>query len=218
MPLTTPPALPCLHPSTPVIPGRLVDLERADVSRHAAGLWAAIGTDPELWRLIPPGPFADAAAFTEWFADRAGRADATLYTIVDKTNGKPAGLFFLLGVDTAMGVLEMGLVYGSRLTRQTAGTEAFFLLARHVLDTLSYRRLEWRCDPAHVGSRRAADRFGFTEEGILRQTMWVKDRSWDTVVYAILDREWPAIEARLEAWLSPENFGPDGRQIRPLRG
>src|ERR1700749_4332657 len=124
MPLTTPPALPCLHPSTLLIPGRLVDLERADVTRHADGLWAAIGPDPNLWSLIPPGPFADEAAFIAWFTDRAGRTDATLYTIVDKANDRPAGLFFLLGVDTAMGVVEMGLVYGPALTRQTAGTEA----------------------------------------------------------------------------------------------
>lgn len=217
MPLTTPPALPCLHPSTLTIPGRLVDLERADTARHAAGLWPAIGADPGLWTMIPPGPFADKAAFTDWFADRAGRSDATLYTIVDKASGLPAGLFFLLGIDTAMGVVEMGLVYGPGLTRQTAGTEAFFLLARHVLDTLSYRRLEWRCDPGHAASRRAAERFGFTQEGILRQTMWTKSRSWDTVVYAILDREWPAIEARLETWLAPENFDADGRQIRKLK-
>jgi len=217
MPLTTPPALPCPHPSTLLIPGRLVDLERADVARHAAGLWAAIGTDPELWSLIPPGPFAGLAAFNEWFTDRAGRTDATLYTIVDKASSRPAGLFFLLGVDTNMGVVEMGLVYGPSLARRTAGTEAFFLLARHVLDTLSYRRLEWRCGPAHTASRRAAERFGFTEEGTLRQTMWTKGRNWDAVVYSILDREWPRIEKRLEAWLAPENFDADGRQIRPLK-
>jgi len=217
MPLTTPPALPCLHPSTLAIPGRLVDLERADAGRHAAGLWAAIGADPALWAMIPPGPFADEAAFTEWFIDRSGRADATLYTIVDKATAKPAGLFFLLGVNTTMGVVEMGLVYGRGLTRRTEGTEAFFLLARHVLDTLSYRRLEWRCGPGHAASRRAAERFGFTEEGTLRQTMWAKDRSWDTVVYSILDREWPAIEKRLGAWLAPENFDADGQQVRKLK-
>ena len=217
MPLTTPPALPCLHPSTLLVPGRLVDLERVDVARHAAGLWTAIGTDPDLWSLIPPGPFADEAAFNDWLVDRAGRADATLYAIVDKASGEPAGLFFLLGVNTAMGVVEMGLVYGPALTRRTAGTEAFFLLARHVLATLSYRRLEWRCGPRHTASRRAAARFGFTEEGTLRQTMWTKDRSWDTVVYSILDREWPDIEKRLEAWLAPENFDAEGRQLRPLR-
>jgi RimJ/RimL family protein N-acetyltransferase len=115
-----------------------------------------------------------------------------------------------------MGTVEMGLVYGPALARRTAGTEAFFLLARHVLDTLSYRRLEWRCGPGHVASRRAAKRFGFTEEGTLRQTMWTKGRNWDTVVYSILDREWPAIEARLAAWLSPDNFDANGKQIIQL--
>jgi RimJ/RimL family protein N-acetyltransferase len=217
MPLTTPPALPCLPPGTLLIPGRLVDLERADVARHAAGLWRAIGANPELWSLIPPGPFPDEAAFTEWLTDRAGRTDAALYTIVDKASGQPAGVFFLLGVNVNMGVVEMGLVYGPALARKTAGTEAFFLLARYVLDTLSYRRLEWRCGPGHTASRRAAERFGFTEEGTLRQTMWSKDRNWDTVVYSILDREWPAIEQRLEAWLSPHNFDASGIQIEQLK-
>jgi RimJ/RimL family protein N-acetyltransferase len=217
MPLTTPPALPCLPPSTLLIPGRLVDLERADVARHAAGLWASIGANPELWSLIPPGPFGDEAAFTEWLTDRAGRTDAALYTIMDKASDRPAGLFFLLGVNVNMGVVEMGLVYGQALARKTAGTEAFFLLARHVLDTLSYRRLEWRCGPGHTASRRAAERFGFTEEGTLRQTMWTKDRNWDTVVYSILDREWPTIEQRLEAWLSPHNFNASDEQIAQLR-
>jgi RimJ/RimL family protein N-acetyltransferase len=217
MPLTTPPALPCLPPGTLLIPGRLVDLERADVARHAAGLWQAIGANPELWSLIPPGPFADEAAFTEWLTDRAGRTDAALCTIVDKKSEKPAGLFFLLGVNVNMGVVEMGLVYGPALARKTAGTEAFFVLARYVLDTLSYRRLEWRCGPGHTASRRAAERFGFTEEGTLRQTMWTKDRNWDTVVYSILDHEWPAIEQRLEAWLSPHNFNASGEQVIQLK-
>jgi RimJ/RimL family protein N-acetyltransferase len=217
MPLTTPPALPCLQPSAVSIPGRLVDLERVDAARHAAGLWAAIGADPDLWSMIPPGPFASEPAFAEWLADRSARPHATLYAIVEKASGRPAGLFFLMGVDIAMGVAEIGLVYGPTLTRRTAGTEAFFLLARHVMDTLSYRRLEWRCCPIHDPSRRAAERFGFTEEGTLRQTMWTKGRSWDSVVYSILDHEWPQIERRLEAWLNPANFDADGRQLKPLR-
>jgi RimJ/RimL family protein N-acetyltransferase len=195
----------------------LVALERADPARHAEELWASIGQDSTLWSLIPPGPFTDVAAFTAWLADRAGRTDAALYTIVDTRAGRtPAGLFFLLNIDAAMGTLEMGLVYGPALTRQTAGTEAFLLLGRYVFETLGYRRMEWRCAPEHAASRRAAARLGFTQEGLLRQTMWVKDRSWDTQLYAMLDHDWPPVAARLAAWLSPENFAADGRQLRPL--
>jgi RimJ/RimL family protein N-acetyltransferase len=212
------PALPCACPDAPVRPGRLVDLERLDITRHASGLWEAVGRHAGLWAMIPPGPFADEAAFLEWLTPRAERTDVALYAIVEKTGGRTvAGLFLLLGVNPAMGTVEMGLVYGSALTRKTAGTEAFFLLARYVLGTLRYRRLEWRCGPDHTGSRHAAERFGFTLEGVLRQTLWAKGRSWDTAVYAMLDREWPAVAVRLTEWLSPENFGADGGQRRPLK-
>ena len=212
----TAPNLPCAHPDAAVIPGRLVDLERVEPARHAPGLWSSIGQDRTLWSLIPPGPFADTDDFKAWLTDRANRADTALYAIVDKTNGQAAGLFFLLGINPAMGTVEMGLVYGPALARRTAGTEAFYLLARYVLETLGYRRMEWRCAPEHTASCRAAERFGFTAEGLLRQTMWVKDRSWDTRLYAMLDHEWPMIAARLEDWLSPDNFLPDGRQITTL--
>jgi RimJ/RimL family protein N-acetyltransferase len=211
-----PPALPCAHPNAALIPGRLVDLERVDPARHADALWASIGQNAVLWSLIPPGPFADLEGFNAWLADRANRTDAALYAIIDKVSGQAAGLFFLLSVNPAMGTVEMGLIYGPALSRRTAGTEAFFLLARYVLDTLHYRRMEWRCAPEHTASRRAAVRFGFTEEGLLRQTMWVKDRSWDTQLYAMLDRDWPRVAARLMAWLSPENFTAGGQQIRSL--
>ena len=110
----------------------------------------------------------------------------------------------------------MGLVYGPSLARRTEGTEAFFLLGGYVLETLAYRRLEWRCGPDHVASRRAAGRFGFTHEGILRQTMWAKGRSWDTTVLSLLDHEWPAVAERLGAWLSPDNFDEHGEQVRAL--
>jgi len=211
------PALPCAHPNAPVRPGRLVDLERLDIPRHAAGLWQAVGRNPSLWAMIPPGPFADEAAFIGWLTPRAERTDVALYVIVDKTGARTvAGLFLLLGINPAMGTVEMGLVYGSRLTRQAAGTEAFFLLAAYVLGTLGYRRLEWRCGPDHSASRHAAERFGFRMEGILRQTMWTKGRSWDTAIYSMLDHEWPAIAEGLTAWLAPENFGERGGQRRSL--
>lgn len=63
---------------------------------------------------------------------------------------------------------------------------------------------------------RAAARFGFVLEGTLRQHRWIKGANYDTAVHAILDREWPAIAARFAAWLAPENFSADGRQIKAL--
>ncbi|MFZ5669617.1 MAG: GNAT family N-acetyltransferase [Pseudomonadota bacterium] len=199
------------------VPGRTVDLERADVMIHGDDLWRAIGSRDDLWTGIPSGPFADRDAFIDWLADRCRRDDQRAYAILDKT-GEPRaeGLLFLLQVKPDMGTCEIGLVYGPGLSRTVGGTEAVYLLCRLVLETHGYRRLEWRCGPDNAASGRAARRYGFTYEGTLRQTYWVKGHNWDTEIYSILDHEWPAVARRFSAWLDPANFGADGRQIRGL--
>ncbi|HEX4837970.1 MAG TPA: GNAT family protein [Solirubrobacteraceae bacterium] len=63
---------------------------------------------------------------------------------------------------------------------------------------------------------RAAERFGFTFEGVFRKHQIVKGRNRATAWYAITEDEWPAIHAGFRAWLAPENFDSDGRQIRSL--
>ena len=65
-------------------------------------------------------------------------------------------------------------------------------------------------------NRRAADRLGFTWEGRLRQRMVRKGRTRDSDMLSIIDSEWPARDAALRAWLAPENFDVDGRQIKRL--
>jgi RimJ/RimL family protein N-acetyltransferase len=215
--MTTAPSLPRPAPDAVILPGRTVDLERVQPARHGVDLWHAIGSVDQLWQSVPPGPFADEEAFLTWLGDRSARPDQLLYALVDKRTGTAEGLYLLINIESAMGRIEMGLVLGARLARTTAATEAFYLLGRYVFETLGYRRLEWRCSPENEASMRAAERFGYTLEGILRQNAWIKGRNWDTAVYAIIDGEWPANAARLADWLVPENFTADGRQIEPLR-
>ncbi|MBI5939385.1 MAG: GNAT family N-acetyltransferase [Caulobacterales bacterium] len=213
-----PPALPRPSLDAETIPGRTIDLERGDVLRHGLDLWEAIGARDDLWDGIPSGPFETQTAFLEWLADRLGRDDQRAYAIIDKTGDTRAavGLFFLLQLKPDMGTTEIGLVYGPALMRTVAGTEAVYRLAQYVMETNGYRRLEWRCGPDNLASVRAASRYGFTYEGTMRQTYWLKGHNWDTRIYSILDSEWPAVGARFEAWLAPENFDAEGRQIRAL--
>ena len=211
-------ALPRPSLDAETIPGRTIDLERGDVLRHGLDLWEAIGARDELWDGIPSGPFESQTAFLEWLADRLCRDDQRAYAIVDKTGDARAavGLFFLLQLKPDMGTTEIGLVYGPALMRTVAGTEAVYRLIDYVMRTSGYRRLEWRCGPDNLASVRAASRYGFTYEGTLRQTYWLKGHNWDTRIYSILDSEWPAVGARFEAWLAPENFDAEGRQIKAL--
>jgi RimJ/RimL family protein N-acetyltransferase len=116
-----------------------------------------------------------------------------------------------------MRVIEVGhIVYAPKLQRTPLATEAQFLLARYVFEVLGYRRYEWKCNALNAPSRRAAERLGFTFEGILRQHMVAKGRNRDTAYYSMLDGEWPSRKRAFESWLAPANFDPDGRQKKQL--
>ncbi len=86
-----------------------------------------------------------------------------------------------------------------------------YLMMKYAFD-LGYRRYEWKCDSLNAPSRRAAERLGFTFEGIFRQAIVYKGRNRDTAWYSIVDHEWPAVAAAFEAWLDPGNFDAAGQQ------
>ena len=119
------------------------------------------------------------------------------------------------------GCIEIGHIWlGAELQRTAAATEAMYLLARQAFETLGNRRLEWKCDAANGRSRRAAERLGFTFEGVFRQHMVVKGRNRDTAWFSMLDREWPVVRAGFERWLDPADFDAGGRPragLAPLR-
>ena len=205
--------------------GTRVRLEPLDPDRHAADLLAAAQGDPRLWDYLPYGPFADAAELRTWLAERATSTDPLFLTVVDVATGRAAvatgraaGVVSYLRIEPEHGCIEIGHIwFGAALQRTPAATETIYVLARHAFDDLGNRRLEWKCDAANARSRRAAQRFGFTFEGVFRQHMIVKGRNRDTAWFSILDSEWPALRAAFEAWLAPENFDAEGRQRNPLK-
>ena len=95
-------------------------------------------------------------------------------------------------------------------------TEANFLFAKYVFDTLGYRRFEWKCNALNAPSRAAALRFGFTYEGFFRRAAIIKGRSRDTAWFSMIGDEWPALRTAYQTWLSAENFDASGRQKTTL--
>jgi RimJ/RimL family protein N-acetyltransferase len=204
-------------PGRETLAGRHVRLEPLDADRHAGDLLAAAAGDPELWTYLPYGPFADREAMHAHLAAQARSEDPLFFAVVDARSGRAVGVVSYLRIEPAHGVIEIGHIwFGAPLQRTPGATEAIYLLARHAFDDLGNRRLEWKCDNANARSRRAAERFGFTFEGVFRQHMLVKGRNRDTAWYALLDGEWPAARAAFEAWLDRANFDADGRQRRAL--
>ena len=79
-----------------------------------------------------------------------------------------------------------------------------------------YRRYEWKCNALNHPSRVAAQRLGFSFEGVFRQALVVKGHNRDTAWFAAIDSEWPALREAYRVWLGPANFDASGQQIERL--
>jgi RimJ/RimL family protein N-acetyltransferase len=192
-------------------------LEPLDADQHAAALWEAVRGHDALWDWLPDGPYADAESFRAAVAAKQDAAGFVYLAIVPRATGEAAGWASYMRIDAPNGVIEVGsILLSPGLQRTTAATEAMYLMARHVFEELGYRRYEWKCNALNEPSRRAALRLGFTFEGIFRQHLVVKGRNRDTAWFSMLDKEWPARKRAFEAWLAPENFDGEGRQLKGL--
>jgi RimJ/RimL family protein N-acetyltransferase len=209
-------ARPARKPEAVRLGGRFGLVEKLQ-PHHAAALWEAVRGHDQIWTYMSSyGPFDGVVSFSDWVAGRAVLDDPFSYAVVD-LGGAVVGIATLMEIRPVMRSIEVGhIVYAPKLQRTPLATEAQFLLARYVFEVLGYRRYEWKCNALNAASRRAAERFGFTFEGILRQHMIAKGRNRDTAYYSMLDSEWPARKRAFEGWLAPANFDAAGRQIKRL--
>ncbi len=210
---------PAPRPERVTLRGRYVTLEPLDPAKHGDSIYAETHGPDELriWQYMGDGPFADRAAFDASLKAKSTSNDPLFFAITDNATGRALGYQTLMRVDTVNRVIEVGnIVYGAGLQRTPAASEAQYLFAAYVFDTLGYRRYEWKLNNLNAPSKRAAERYGFTFEGVFRQHMIIKGRNRDTCWLAMLDHEWPRYRAAFEAWLNPSNFDTDGRQKKSL--
>lgn len=212
---------PVSPPPRAPLDGRYVRLEPLDAQHHGEDLWHALQgpeSDPALWDYLPYGPFADRGAFETWLAGRQATDDPLFFTVIDKATARAVGLLSFLRIAPADGCIEIGhIAFGRAMQRSPASTEAIWLLMRMAMDGLGNRRLEWKCNARNARSRRAAERLGFTQEGLFRQHAVIKGQNRDTAWFSIIDSEWPQRREALQRWLAPENFDEQGQQRRRLK-
>ena len=208
---------PARPPERVVLDGRYARLEPIG-PQHVADLHrAAEGQEQRFTFLFEDAPPTQ-AAMGEWVARVASKDDPLCFAVIDTATGRAEGRQSLMRITPEHGVIEIGGIYwGPSISRTRVTTEALFLHARYAFDELGYRRFEWKCNNLNAPSKAAAERFGFTFEGVFRQHMIVKGQNRDTAWFSMLDSEWPRIKGAFEGWLDPANFDADGVQKTKLR-
>jgi RimJ/RimL family protein N-acetyltransferase len=200
---------PPVPPREPMV-GHYCRLEPLEMG-HARALWDANAHDTEHrnWTYLPNGPYATFDDYAAWVDGVRVSKDPLFFAVVTSA---AVGVASYLRIAPDAGSIEVGHINLSPLVQRTpAATEAMYLMMKRAFD-LGYRRYEWKCDALNAPSRRAAERLGLSFEGIFRQATVYKGRNRDTAWYAVIDKDWPDLQAKFERWLHPKNFDAGGTQ------
>jgi len=186
-----------------VLEGERVRLEpmRRD---HLAAL-AQAGRYDELWKWTSAKATTD-AAMAEYMEAALAQAEALTalpFVTIDKPSAAIVGSTRFGNIDPANRRAEIGWTWISpQFQRTYVNSEAKYLMLRHAFDVWNCVRVELKTDVLNEKSRSAMLRLGAVEEGVLRRHILTHSgRFRDTIYYSILDHEWPAVRARLEARL-----------------
>ncbi|HYD61847.1 MAG TPA: GNAT family protein [Noviherbaspirillum sp.] len=167
---------------------------------HAAGLSEAV-RDGELWKLwytsIPHPDGMKAEIERRLGLQAAG--SMVPFAIRRNDTGVLCGMTTYMHIDAAHRRVEIGSTWYARSAQRTAiNTEAKLMLLTHAFETLDCIAVEFRTHWMNQQSRAAIARLGAKQDGILRNHMRMPDGSLrDTVVFSIIESEWPTIKRHL---------------------
>lgn len=185
--------------------GKYVVLEPLSRDHHDGLVEAA--RDGELWRLwytSVPAPEQMAAEIDRRLALQHGGTMLPFTTrLIDPATGGPGrviGMTTYMNIDAGTPRVEIGSTWNAA-SAQGSGTnpDSKLLLLRHAFETLGCPAVEFRTHWLNHQSREAIARLGAKQDGVLRSHTRSADGALrDTVVFSILEHEWPMVRAGLE--------------------
>jgi RimJ/RimL family protein N-acetyltransferase len=151
--------------------------------------------DPEIprWTRIP-APYGEREA-VEWYAaQRDGRDRGAMLNlvIVDARDDRLLGSIGMVDVNWEESRCELGYWMAAAERGRGIMSRAIWLLSRWAFEQLEMERVSICADVDNVASRRAAERAGFTYEGVLRSWIEIKGERRDMASYSLLRGELPA--------------------------
>ncbi|MBD0381544.1 GNAT family N-acetyltransferase [Paenibacillus sedimenti] len=172
---------------------------------HIPGL-ADAANDPRIWAYMEP--LLHLSAVESYVREALQEQETGLslpYCVYDKELGKIVGSTRLFEISVSHRHAEIGYTwYHPHFWRTHVNTECKYLLLRYCFETLNMLRVQLKTDLRNMRSQTAIARLGAQKEGILRQHRILHDGYIrDSVMFSIIDSEWPSVKKRLEGFMKP---------------
>ncbi|MGH2345047.1 MAG: GNAT family N-acetyltransferase [Chloroflexota bacterium] len=185
-----------------VLEGRVVRLEPLTME-HADALFAVAQND-EVWQYLAfdtPAAVDDIRRFIDIALSNAARGVDLPFVIIHQPDNRVVGSTRYMEIVPHDHALEIGWTWIERdHWRSIVNTEVKYLLLRHAFEVLDANRVQLKTDLRNVRSQQAIARLGAQREGVLREHRIVKGNyRRSSVIFSILDREWPEVKVALEA-------------------
>ncbi|MEX0731975.1 MAG: GNAT family protein [Aquisalimonadaceae bacterium] len=176
-----------------------VRLEPLEPDHHDALRNAA--ADGELWNLwytSVPTP-ENTVAYIEAALNARETGGAMAFVVRDKASGGIVGSTRYCNVDETHQRLEIGYTwYARRVQRSAVNTACKLLLLTHAFEQLNAIAVEFRTHWFNRTSREAIARLGARQDGVIRNHQRAADGGFrDTVVFSIIESEWPTVKRHL---------------------
>jgi N-acetyltransferase len=160
---------------------------------------AADGRLWELWYTQVPG-IDTLDVYVDYALSEQAAGRALPFAVVEKSSGKVIGTTRYCNAEPANRRLEIGYTwYASRVQRSAINTQCKLALLQHAFEQLDAIAVEFRTHWHNQASRAAIARLGAKQDGVLRNHRLEPDGARrDTVVFSILDNEWPSVRKSLQ--------------------
>jgi len=164
---------------------------------------------PEIWEFLIAAPIQTLEEMRLWIENALKQTAAGTniwFAIVRRTDHRAVGVTSYMNISHVDRGLEIGGTWLSPEVWRTAiNSDCKYLLLRHAFETLGCIRVQLKTDERNLRSQRAIARLGAVKEGILRKYQVTHSgHQRNTVMFSIVDSEWPGVRVRLEGMLASQ--------------
>lgn len=194
-----------MHTDPLILTGKYIRLEPLS-ENHIPDL-CLVGLDERIWRYMRYGMVLTKEQMQTWVSnilEKAAKGNEIPFAVIHLESGRAIGATRFLTIQPDQRNLEIGGTWiGIDYQRTAVNTECKYLMLKHAFEVMGIIRVQIKTDLRNIASQRAIERLGAVKEGILRKHMILPDGYIrDSVIYSILDDEWPAVKAGLEQKLN----------------